>query len=408
MENLYIIIAAFITAVILGRIIIPNILVISMRKRLFDEPDARKIHKRPIPRLGGVTFFPVIVFTLCTFTAIHLFKGHFVYNIITLNTAREMLFLISGLTLLYIVGIADDLIGVRYRKKFVVQIISAAMFPIAGLYINSFYGLFGINEIDPIIGIPFTMLLVVFITNAINLIDGIDGLASGLSMVALVVFGVIFVHFQSWLYALLAFVSVGVIIPFFSYNVFGNADRGRKIFMGDTGSLTLGYILSFFVIRFCMHEPNSMMQVQGSPVLIAFSVLMVPCLDVVRVVLRRARNRKPLFLPDKTHIHHKFLAMGFSPRRALITIQIMSACFCAFTMGALDFMNNTVIFIIDIATWTLLNVWFDKIINKKDQPHRKKEYNTIKMSKKVSIAEFTEKNFADSRKTYYFANTTYY
>lgn len=125
-----------------------------------------------------------------------------------------------------------------------------------------------------------------------------------------------------------------------------------------------------------------MMQVQGSPVLIAFSVLMVPCLDVVRVVLRRARNRKPLFLPDKTHIHHKFLAMGFSPRRALITIQIMSACFCAFTMGALDFMNNTVIFIIDIATWTLLNVWFDKIINKKDQPHRKKEYNTIKMSKK--------------------------
>lgn len=372
MENLYIIIAAFITAVILGRIIIPNILVISMRKRLFDEPDARKIHKRPIPRLGGVTFFPVIVFTLCTFTAIHLFKGHFVYNIITLNTAREMLFLISGLTLLYIVGIADDLIGVRYRKKFVVQIISAAMFPIAGLYINSFYGLFGINEIDPIIGIPFTMLLVVFITNAINLIDGIDGLASGLSMVALVVFGVIFVHFQSWLYALLAFVSVGVIIPFFSYNVFGNADRGRKIFMGDTGSLTLGYILSFFVIRFCMHEPNSMMQVQGSPVLIAFSVLMVPCLDVVRVVLRRARNRKPLFLPDKTHIHHKFLAMGFSPRRALITIQIMSACFCAFTMGALDFMNNTVIFTIDIATWTLLNVWFDKIINKKDQPHRKK------------------------------------
>lgn len=283
--------------------------------------------------------------------------------------AREMLFLVSGLTLLYIVGIADDLIGVRYRKKFIVQIISAAMFPISGLYINSFYGLFGIHEITPMLGIPFTMLLVVFITNAINLIDGIDGLASGLSMVALVVFGVIFVHFQSWIYALLAFISVGVIIPFFSYNVFGNADRGRKIFMGDTGSLTLGYILSFFVIRFCMDEPNALTQIQGSPVLIAFSVLMVPCLDVVRVVLRRARNRKPLFLPDKTHIHHKFLAMGFSPRRALITIQIMSACFCAFTMGSLNLMNNTVIFIIDIATWTLLNIWFDKIIAKKEINH---------------------------------------
>ena len=106
-------------------------------------------------------------------------------------------------------------------------------------------------------GIPLTILLVVFITNAINLIDGIDGLASGLSMVALVIFGVIFVHYQYWVYALLAFACVGVIIPFFSYNVFGNADRGRKIFMGDTGSLTLGYILSFFVIKYCMYDPYS-------------------------------------------------------------------------------------------------------------------------------------------------------
>lgn len=371
MENLYIIIAAFITAVVLGRVIIPNILVISMRKRLFDEPDARKIHKRPIPRLGGVTFFPVIVFTLCTFTAIRLLNGHFSYNNITLNMAREILFLISGLTLLYIVGIADDLVGVRYRKKFVVQILSAAMFPVAGLYINNFYGLFGIYDIMPAIGIPFTMLLIVFITNAINLIDGIDGLASGLSMVALVIFGVIFVHYQSWIYALLAFISVGVIIPFFSYNVFGNADRGRKIFMGDTGSLTLGYILSFFVIKYCMYEPGAIMQMQGSPVLVAFSVLMVPCLDVVRVVLRRARNGKPLFLPDKTHIHHKFLAMGFSPRRALITIQIMSACFCAFTMSAIHFMNNTLVFVIDVVAWTALNVWFDKIINKREKQIKK-------------------------------------
>ena len=369
MENLYIVILAFISAVILGRIIIPNVLVISIRKRLFDVPDERKVHKRPVPRLGGVTFFPVILFSLCVFTALRLVLGIGPQEREAETLISEFLFLMGGLTLLYIIGIGDDLVGVRYRRKFLVQIISAAMFPLSGLYINNFYGLFGIYLIPAEVGIPLTMLLVVFITNAINLIDGIDGLASGLSMVALVVFGVIFVHFQSWIYALLAFISVGVIIPFFSYNVFGNADRGRKIFMGDTGSLTLGYILSFFVIRFCMDEPNALTQIQGSPVLIAFSVLMVPCLDVVRVVLRRARNRKPLFLPDKTHIHHKFLAMGFSPRRALITIQIMSACFCAFTMGSLNFMNNTVIFIIDIATWTLLNIWFDKIIAKKEINH---------------------------------------
>ncbi len=365
MANLYIIISAFVSAVILGRIIIPNILIISLRKRLFDVPDERKVHKRPIPRLGGVTFFPVILFSLCVFTAVRLMTGHGPAETSTTDLVCEFLFLTGGLTLLYIVGIADDLIGVRYRKKFLVQIISAAMFPLSGLYINNFYGLFGIYLIPAEVGIPLTMLLVVFITNAINLIDGIDGLASGLSMVALLVFGVLFVHFRMWSYAMLAFVTVGVIIPFFSYNVFGSADLGRKIFMGDTGSLTLGYILSFFVIKYCMYEPDMLLTMKTSPVLVSFSVLMVPCLDVIRVVLRRARNKRSLFMPDKTHIHHKFLAMGFSPRRALVTIQLMSACFCAFTIVAILYMNNTLVFVIDVVVWTLLNLWFDHVISKR-------------------------------------------
>lgn len=367
MENLYIIIGAFICAVLMGQAIIPNILVISLRKRLFDEPDSRKVHKRPVPRLGGVTFFPVILFTLSVFTAIRIMIGLNPDAREVERIACEFLFMIGGLTLLYIVGIGDDLVGVRYRKKFLVQILAAAMFPLSGLYINSFYGLFGIYQIDPSIGIPLTILLVVFITNAINLIDGIDGLASGLSMVALIVFGILFIHFRYWSFALLAFVSVGVIIPFFSYNVFGSIDRGRKIFMGDTGSLTLGFILSFFVIKYSMYDPAVRIMPMSSPVLVSFSVLMVPCLDVVRVVLRRARNHKPLFMPDKSHIHHKFLAMGFSPRSAMISIQVMSACFCAFTMAAIHFLNNTVVFIIDVLAWTLLNVWFDKIITKKSK-----------------------------------------
>ena len=326
MANLYIIISAFVSAVILGRIIIPNILIISLRKRLFDVPDERKVHKRPIPRLGGVTFFPVILFSLCVFTAVRLMTGHGPAETSTTDLVCEFLFLTGGLTLLYIVGI---------------YLIPAE------------------------VGIPLTMLLVVFITNAINLIDGIDGLASGLSMVALLVFGVLFVHFRMWSYAMLAFVTVGVIIPFFSYNVFGSADLGRKIFMGDTGSLTLGYILSFFVIKYCMYEPDMLLTMKTSPVLVSFSVLMVPCLDVIRVVLRRARNKRALFMPDKTHIHHKFLAMGFSPRRALITIQLMSACFCAFTIVAILYMNNTLVFVIDVVVWTLLNLWFDHVISKR-------------------------------------------
>lgn len=365
MTNVYILIGAFLVSVTLGRIIIPNILIISLRKRLFDQPDARKVHNRPIPRLGGVTFFPVIVFTFAVVTALRVMTNDIRYELFTPLMACEFLFLIAGLTLLYIVGIADDLVGVRYRKKFLVQLVSASLFPIAGLYINNFYGLFGIGIIPSYIGIPLTVLLVVFITNAINLIDGIDGLASGLSMVSLVIFGVIFMHYSLWNFSILAFICVGVIIPFFAYNVFGNADKGRKIFMGDTGSLTLGYIISFFVIKYCMYIPGEDMQAYGSPVVVAFSMLLVPCLDVIRVVLKRARMHKPLFLPDKNHIHHKFLDMGFTPRRALITIQCMSAAFCLFSFIAVRHMDNTLVFVIDVVVWTLLNMWFNSIIIKR-------------------------------------------
>lgn len=121
----------------------------------------------------------------------------------------QALLLCSGLTLLFIVGIADDLIGVRYRQKFLVQLVAAAMFPLAGLYINDFYGLLGIHYVSSFIGVPLTLLLVVFITNAVNLIDGIDGLASGLSMVALSVFGTLAVIDGRWMSALLAFATVG-------------------------------------------------------------------------------------------------------------------------------------------------------------------------------------------------------
>lgn len=366
MENLYILIAAFVTAVTLGRMIIPNILIISLRKRLFDVPDERKVHKRPVPRLGGVSFFPVILFALCMFSALRLLMGHGPDESKTAQLVCELLFLVSGLTLLYIIGIADDLVGVRYRRKFLVQVVSAAMFPLSGIYINNFYGLFGVFMVPAEVGIPLTMLLVVFITNAINLIDGIDGLASGLSMVALVVFGVMFVHYQMWSYGMLAFVTVGVIIPFFSYNVFGSASMGRKVFMGDTGSLTLGFILSFCVIRYCMYEPGMLLTVKSSPVLVSFSVLMVPCLDVIRVVLRRARHGKPLFMPDRSHIHHKFLAMGFSPRKALVTILLMSACFGVFTLVGIRYLNNTFVFVVDVVVWTLLNLWFNRVIRMKN------------------------------------------
>lgn len=366
MENLLLIAGAFVTAIILGRIIIPNILLVSFRKRLFDVPDSRKIHHDLVPRLGGVSFFPVVLFCVCLFIALRMLCADGAEALFPGHTTTELLLFASGLTLLYIVGVADDLVGVRYRKKFLVQILAALMLPLSGLYIDNFYGLFGLYAVSPFIGIPLTLLLVVFITNAINLIDGIDGLASGLSMVALAVFGGLFVCGDWWAYGLVSFVTIGVLIPFFSYNVFGKAERGRKIFMGDTGSLMLGYLLSLLTVKYCMYPGVSPLGSFGSPVLVAFSVLLVPSLDVVRVVLCRIRRGANPFLPDKNHIHHKFLAMGFTPRMAMVSILLMSACFCVLNLYLSERMDNTLLFVVDILVWTGLNLWFDVRIRKRN------------------------------------------
>ena len=366
MENILLLVIGFLIAALMGQVIIPRILLISLRKRLFDIPDERKVHTHPIPRLGGVTFFPTILFVLCFMLAYRVIFEHLPNEIFTPSMACEMLLMMAGLTLLYIVGIGDDLVGVRYKKKFYVQIASASLFPMGGLYINDFYGLLGIHAVTPWVGIPLTVLLVVFITNAINLIDGIDGLASSICIVALSVFGFIFAMAEYWMYALLAFTSVGVLIPFFGYNVFGNPERGRKIFMGDTGSLTLGYILSFLVIKYCMHTEMEAISINEAPIVVAFSILLVPCLDVIRVVLGRVRRGKSPFLPDKTHIHHKFMAMGFTPRSSLILIQVISTFFIVSTLLAVHFhIDVNFIFIFDVVVWTLLNIWFSKVILRK-------------------------------------------
>ena len=347
MENICILLAGIAIAAYMGRRIIPKILVISMRRRLFDVPDERKVHKRPVPRLGGVTFFPVILFVLCILTSYRVLVDYLPNGILTQEIVTEILGLIAGLTILYIIGIGDDLVGVRYRNKFKIQILSAIFFPLAGLYINNFYGLMGIYEVTPYLGIPLTMLLVVFITNAINLIDGIDGLASSICIVALSVFGVIFADQSLWLYAQLAFTCVGVLIPFF-------------------GSLTLGYILSFLAIKYSMYTGEETFQAEGAPIVIAFSILLVPCLDVIRVVIGRVRRHAHPFHPDKTHIHHKVMAMGFTPRTSLILIQCISIGLIVLSLQ-LNYYGSDInlIFWLDVLIWTVLNIWFSRVIQRK-------------------------------------------
>ena len=166
--NVVFIIISFVISVYIAKLIIPRILLISFRKKLFDIPDERKLHKRAIPRLGGVSFFPTILFSCCLVLAFRTITGYYISDLHATCFLLECLVLICGMVLLYLTGIADDLVGVRYRQKFVVQIICAVLFPMVGLWINDFYGLFGIDCVPAWLGISFTILTVVFITNAIN------------------------------------------------------------------------------------------------------------------------------------------------------------------------------------------------------------------------------------------------
>lgn len=220
--------SGFLTSVFFGMVIIPRILVISHKKRLYDIPDSRKVHTTPVPRLGGLSFFPVILMSMALVMGFRLYLWSSDVSSLSLGMLHEYLFLFVGMTLLYLVGVCDDLVGVGYRYKFVVQVVSALLLVLSGNWFDSLGGLFGIYTVPALLGVPVTVFAVVYVTNAINLIDGIDGLASGLCCIALSVLSVVFSTQGQYIYALLALCTLGVLVPFWCYNVYGNAKRGHK------------------------------------------------------------------------------------------------------------------------------------------------------------------------------------
>ncbi|WP_455626360.1 MraY family glycosyltransferase [Parabacteroides sp.] len=353
----------FLFAVSLGMVIIPRILVISHKKRLYDVPDARKVHTMPVPRLGGLSFFPVILMSMFLVIGFRLYFWDMDTSSLSFNMLYEYLFLFVGMTLLYLVGVCDDLVGVGYRYKFAVQIAAAFLLVLSGNWFDSFGGLFGIYSVPVWVGGPFTVFIVVYITNAINLIDGIDGLASGLCCIALSVLSVIFFLRGQYVYALLAICTLGILMPFWCYNVFGNANRGHKLFMGDAGSLTLGYVISFLIIH--MSVTNEVSPTLSNPyMVIAFSTVLVPLLDVIRVVLHRLREHKNPFLPDKNHFHHKLLRTGMRVRMVMVCIIAISAFFILFNSSLAWRVDVTYLFFLNLFCWSILHVGLNGLIKR--------------------------------------------
>lgn len=354
----------FLVSVTLSSMFIPRILLVAYKKRLFDVPDKRKIHNREIPRLGGISFFPSILFSLCFVTGLRYQFGYAIPVESFDFLIPEFYLLLCGLILLYLIGIKDDLIGVYSHSKLITQIVAACMLPLSGLWINNLYGLFDIHELSSWIGIPLTILGIVFIINAINLIDGIDGLASGLSSIPLVVFGFQFFKIELWTYSMLAFATLGVLLPFFYYNVFGKAEHCRKIFMGDTGSLTLGYLLAFFAIR-CVACPPTQTTLTDDVLIVAFSTLIIPVFDIFRVIFLRIRTHRPILVADKNHIHHKLLAIGLTPHQTLLYILIAAFMLCGLNIILSSYVSSGMLITGNIIAYTAVNLWLDWLRDKK-------------------------------------------
>ena len=340
------ILSVCLASVFFAGILIPKILLIAFRKRLFDVPDARKIHHVAVPRLGGIAFKPVIFLSIALCLGINLSLGN---GRMLLSLDGDVCTLAFGyccMVVLYLVGMADDLIGIRYRAKFVIQILCGLMFVAGGLGMTGLYGLFGVHGIPVWLGASITVVAVVFIINSIFF------------------YGVSFFIMGEYFYSMLSFSALGVLIPFFYYNVFGNAERGRKIFMGDTGSLTIGVLLCFLGMKLLadLPEENSL---HVNPFVLAFSPLIVPCFDVVRVFIHRIRKGCNPFLPDKSHIHHKLLALGMSQRSAMITIVVSSFVITATNVALSGLCNITVLLLADVAFVTGMNVWLSGRIREK-------------------------------------------
>lgn len=352
----------FLMAVVLECLILPQVLLIAYKKHLYDIPNARKVHKTPTPRLGGISFMPVIILVLGTGAVARLLVVQ--DTVLSANVTNQTIIYIlfaMGLMMLYLVGAADDLVGIDYKHKFLVQIVASILPAFGGLWINNLGGLLGIHEIPAVIGIPLTVLVFVYIINAINLIDGIDGLSSGLSGIALILIAYKCFKVGHFSMGLLALTFLGILCVFFKYNVF---NRGfHKLFMGDAGSMSLGYILGLLIVHF-WNVRADWNPFENNLNLLILSAMLIPLMDVVHVVIIRLKNHKNPFLPDKSHIHHRLMAAGYTPHQTLIILMAFSVIIIGVNIILCPLLSATTLVGVNILIWIIFNVSIHQLVRR--------------------------------------------
>ena len=225
----------------------------------------------------------------------------------------------------------------------------------------------GIGEIPFVVGLPLTVLVIVFACNAINLIDGIDGLSAGLSFIALAGFLVCFMNDGLNSYCMLIAGLMGVLVAFLYFNIWGKPENNTKIFMGDSGSLTLGFILGFLFVKYVMVTPDSNFY-HPHALTVAFTLVIVPLFDLIRVSMARLRHHRHVFQADKNHIHHKLMRAGLTQHQALCTILVLAVLFVVLNTLLSSHIDVTWIVAVDVVLWTVLNFLLNKCLQQKGQP----------------------------------------
>jgi len=276
---------------------IPVIIEVARRKKLFDEPDERKVHKMVIPTLGGLGIFAGFILA----TLIGAPVG-----------SSELQYFVASAIVIFFLGIKDDILVLSVAKKFIGQLIAAGIIiKFGGVQITNMHGFLGITTIPHVASIVLTLFTIVVIINSFNLIDGVDGLAGTLGLLTALVFGGYFYYTGYLLYAVMALSLAGSLVGFLIYNF-----SPAKIFMGDTGSLLIGLINSIMVIKFINIADSfaANFPLASAPA-IGFAILIVPLFDTLRVFAFRILNRRSPFSSDRNHVHHFLLELGYSHRK---------------------------------------------------------------------------------------------
>jgi UDP-N-acetylmuramyl pentapeptide phosphotransferase/UDP-N-acetylglucosamine-1-phosphate transferase len=291
---------------------IPAIIRVAEQKKLFDVPNARKIHREMIPALGGLGIFAGFLLA-CLLSA-------------GFRESPELQYFIAASIVVFFLGLKDDILVISPVKKFLGQV-AAATFIIykGGIQISSMHGFLGVYELPQMFSLLLTYFTVLVIINSFNLIDGIDGLAGTLGIIASSIFGFYFLKAGLSAYAIMGFSLAGSLAAFLIFNY-----NPAKIFMGDTGSMLIGLVNAVLVLKFISiaEEPGVTFPVVASPA-IGFTALLIPLLDTLRVFAIRIYHQRSPFSPDRNHIHHLMLDKGWSHTTITCTLSVFSVIFVA-------------------------------------------------------------------------------